>query len=183
MGLHLWRLRSGKSGTIEHREARPPRLWTSYNSLECRQHECREASNTISESEALPDEEPFQKGNRACDPCTRYLREKVLPGLALSLVGPAEESLVLTLPGLSLHIDTVAVSYSVDSYLYTFEARATDALVDRDRAVTLLTMGLPERIARIERRKSPRVTCSRQDAAAVRLASGTGSPSGARSST
>ena len=93
------------------------------------------------------------------------------------LVAPPEESLILTLPGsVPAPVDEVAVSYGLDSYLYTFEAGVVEARPDRERPVTLLLMNLPDRVARIERRKSARVTCSHREPVTIRLFLADGEP-------
>jgi c-di-GMP-binding flagellar brake protein YcgR len=97
-------------------------------------------------------------------------RKKYFGNAALSLIPPAEECLSLVLPGsLSGPVENVAVGYRVDSYLYTFEAEVIEARVDQDREATILTLNLPSRVARIERRRSPRVSCGRQESVTIRL--------------
>ncbi len=97
-------------------------------------------------------------------------KKTYFPNSILRLLTPADEFFSLILPGdVPLPIKTVALSYNLDSYPYTFEAPVVDARVDRERKVTLLTLNLPDRIARIERRRSERVVCGSRDAVVLRL--------------
>jgi hypothetical protein len=126
----------------------------------------------------------FRRVTELAIPVHAVCRKKYFPESVLSLVVPAEERLILTLPGIVPEpIETVAVSYSLESSLYTFEAEVAEARVDRDRAVTLLTMYLPDRVARIERRKSPRVLCDQRMRLSYDFVSQAGNPSKARPST
>lgn len=62
----------------------------------------------------------------------------------------------------------IAVSYSLDGYIYGFETRAaiTDGL---GHTGELTHIGPPRRIARIERRKSFRVTCPKKEPVIVEV--------------
>jgi hypothetical protein len=97
-------------------------------------------------------------------------KKTYFPDSTLRLLAPADEFFSLILPGdVALPVKTVALSYNLDSYSYTFEAPVVDVRVDPQGKGTLLTLNLPNRIARIERRRSERVVCGSKDAVVLRL--------------
>jgi hypothetical protein len=94
---------------------------------------------------------------------------KFFPDCGLSLAAPGEDGLILAVSGrVPDQVGFVAVSYTLDSYLYTFETEAVRVVPDRGCSGFLVTMNLPDRIARVERRRSPRVTLNPRELVVVR---------------
>lgn len=110
----------------------------------------------------------FKRVTKLVVPVCAIYGGEVFPDSTLSLAAPREDKLILTVSGdVPAGDDVIAVSYTLDSYLHTFEAETLRVSADQDRSVTLITTSLPDRVARVERRRFPRAACSDQEAVAV----------------
>jgi hypothetical protein len=119
----------------------------------------------------------FRRVTELAIPVHAICGRKVFHDSVLSLVTPAEDKLALAVPGdVPAPAGVVAVSYSLDSYVYTFEAEALHVLADPSRSGTLITLNLPDRVARIERRRFRRVPCSGREPVVVRPCLRNGEP-------